>query len=36
MIHSSCEFLPLSRIYKSALVVCKKVIVFHVLLGGAH
>ena len=31
-----CEFLPLSRIYDSALVVSKQVKVFPVRLFGAH
>ena len=31
-----CEFLPLSKIYDSAPVVCKQVIVLLVQLFGAH
>ena len=31
-----CEFLPSSKIYHSALVVCKQVIVRPVLSFGAH
>ena len=31
-----CEFLPLSKIYDSALIVCKQVLVLPVHFFGAH